>query len=76
MSAPRKNYNNLNEIESELVEIQKRTQKHDPKSAYHIAMTAKYNTLTKRLGIKIRNLYLIIRVLLSNLGSKISPIDF
>ena len=44
----KKDYSNLNEIESELEEIQKRTKSTDPNSAFAIAMSAKHKTLTKR----------------------------
>ena len=44
----KKDYSNLNEIESELEEIQKKTKSTDPNSAFAIAMSAKHKTLTKR----------------------------
>ena len=45
---PKKDYSTINEIETELDEIQKRTKMSDPNSAFAIAMSAKHKTLTKR----------------------------
>jgi hypothetical protein len=47
-NVPKKDYSTINEIETELDEIQKRTKSSDPNSAFAIAMSAKHKTLTKR----------------------------